>query len=111
MLKRAFILSILMLALFSMPAISGDIPTVAHTIAATTTSARNATAFQKPDGRLFINSDYEFWYKLGDSTVVAATSDHHVPAGIPIIIGRGMASHLAVIMASGSGNVYVTELK
>jgi hypothetical protein len=90
---------------------AADIPAAAQRISASTTSARNATAFGKYNGKLLIYCDSELWYKLGNSTVTATNTDHHLPPGMALVMDRGESDHLAVILGSGTATVYISEIR
>lgn len=53
------------------------------------------------------------FYRFGDSTVTAANTDVPLPAGAVEVVtvenrDASAETHMAVILASGSGSVYVT---
>lgn len=87
----------------------------AHTISASATSARNATAFHPATKIVSLFADVPVYVRMGDSTVAASASDHYFPDGIYYdfaISAHAAASytHIAVIRASGdNGSVYISE--
>lgn len=86
----------------------------AHTIAASTTSARNSTAFEADTSIVSLYADVPVYVRFGDSSVTAAATDHYFPAGIyyDFSIGNvrmGHHTHVAVLAADTDGNVYVSE--
>lgn len=85
-------------------------PINGQTISASTTSARNSTAFKRDEINVYSSS--EMYIKFGDSTVtVAATAgnyDMYLPAGSRDLNTRGK-THMAVILVSGTATVHVNE--
>lgn len=87
----------------------------AHSINATDTTARNASAFDEHTKIISVYSDIPVYLKMGDSSVEATTSDHFFPDGIYYDFAiEGNASvrytHIAVLRAGGSnGTVYISE--
>lgn len=51
--------------------------------------------------------------KLGDSTVVASTSDYdrYIPAGATIDLTNGGNTYIAVVLASGTDTAYINEFE
>lgn len=86
------------------------IPKIPHVINASTVSAKNSQPFGAYNTKLLICCENELWYQLGDSTVVATLTSHHIPAGVPMNITRGDAEYLAVVLSAGSAPVYVSEI-
>lgn len=87
-------------------------PANTHEISASTTTARNSTAFTRSD--IGIYCDTAVFVKLGGSDVEATTTagsgyDMHIPAGARVDISTGGATHVAVITNSGSDTVYINE--
>ena len=80
-------------------------------VAASGTTARTATAFENNDIGIYCATDC--YIKFGDSTVTATTTDGGydmlVAAGSRQDVRNGGASHVAVILASGSDTVYINE--
>lgn len=87
----------------------------AHSIAATSSSARNATGFAADTRVVSVCATGPVYIKFGNSSVTAAATDHYFPAGIyyDFAIGGDETAHythLAVLRASGSDCVvYVSE--
>ena len=86
----------------------------AHSISATATSARNASAFDAETKIVSVYASVPVYIKPGDSSVSATTSDHYFPAGVyyDIALGSerlGQATHLAVLRAETDGTVYISE--
>lgn len=75
------------------------------------TSARNTTAFTHSD--ITIRCETACYIKLGDASVVATTSDggydRYLSAGVDFDMKTGGASHVAIILASGSDTAYINE--
>jgi len=49
------------------------------------------------------------FFKFGDSTVTATTSDTPLPPGAYAIFHAADATYIAVILASGTGSIYATS--
>lgn len=87
----------------------------AHSIAATTSTARNSTAFNGSTEIVSIYTDVPVYIKMGDVTVTANSSDHYFPEGIyyDFAIGADNANHnthIAVLRAGAEdGTVYISE--
>lgn len=87
----------------------------AYTIAATATSARNATPFGSDTQIVSICATVPVFVKCGTSSVVATTSDHYFPAGFyyDIAIGGDGQKHtpyISVLRADNTdGFVYISE--
>lgn len=86
----------------------------AHVIAATVTSARNATAFDGETKVVSLYATEPVYVRFGDATVTATTSDHYYPSGIyyDFSIGGDKVphyTHIAVLRVSADGAVYVSE--
>lgn len=87
----------------------------AHSIAATATSARNATAFGTDTQVISICPTVAVFVKCGPSSVTATASDHYIPAGLYYDIaiggdGQKQTTHIAVLRAETSdGIVYISE--
>lgn len=89
-------------------------PGAAQTISATSTSARNSTAFNEETRVIGIYATVPVFVRLGDSTVTATSSDHYIPAEtyFDIAVGGGIPdqyTHAAFIRASSDGTVYISE--
>lgn len=86
----------------------------AHSIAASTTSARNSTAFNIDTRVISLYATVPVFVKFGTSAVTATASDHYFPSGVyyDFSIGGdkvGHYTHVAVIRASADGTVYISE--
>jgi P pilus assembly chaperone PapD len=86
----------------------------AHAITAGGTSARNSTAFNAQTQVISVYATTPVYLNFGDNTVTASNTDHYYPAGVyyDFAIGStrtGHNTHLAVLSASGTGTVYVSE--
>lgn len=86
----------------------------AHAISASTSSARNSTAFNSNTRVISFYATTPVYVKFGSSSVTAANTDHYFPAGVyyDIAIGGGPAAHythVAVLTLTGTGTVYVSE--
>lgn len=89
----------------------------AHMIAATATSARNASPFASTTRVVSVYATGPVYLRFGKSDVTAATTDHYYPGGIyyDFAINGGApgksqhATHLAVLAAGANATVYVSE--
>lgn len=87
----------------------------AHAINATSSSARNSTAFGADTQVISLYATVAVYVKFGTSSVTATSSDHYFPAGTyyDFSIGGGKVNHythVAVLRVGGSdGVVYVSE--
>ncbi|MEM9470288.1 MAG: hypothetical protein AAF988_09015 [Pseudomonadota bacterium] len=88
----------------------------AHTINTTTSSTRNATAFDGETKVISLYATEPVFVAFGDSAVTANLSDHFFPAGIyydvAISGGSGKASkdlYIAAIAESADGILYISE--
>lgn len=86
----------------------------AHNIIASGTSARNSAAFDADTRVVSLYAEVPVYVAFGDSSVTASASDHYYPDGIyyDFAIGgdqTGQATHIAVLAASASGAVYISE--
>lgn len=88
-----------------------------HTIAASATSARNATAFAATTRVVSVYATGPVFIQFGKSTVTATTSSHYYPDGIyyDFALSGGFSgksihyTHLAVLAADENCTVYVSE--
>ena len=89
----------------------------AHSIsAATGASARNSTAFDGDTRVISVYTDTDIYMIFGDSSITADAADHFFPAGLYYDFAIGGENsvhntHLAVLAASLSGTVYISEKK
>lgn len=89
----------------------------AHTIAASTSSARNSTAFSAETQVVSVYATGPVYLKCGGASVTAANTDHFYPDGVyyDFAIGGGDIkgphfTHLAVLRAGDEDcSVYVSE--
>lgn len=87
----------------------------AHTISATASSARNATAFSADTKIVSLYATVPVYVRMGNSTVAATSADHYFPEGTyyDLAIGAHAAAqytHIAVLrVGSESGTVYISE--
>jgi hypothetical protein len=89
----------------------------AHTISATATTARNATAFAATTKVVSVYATGAVYLRFGGSTVTAANTDHYFPEGTyyDFAIQGGKSgkgphnTHLAVIAAGSNCTVYISE--
>lgn len=92
-------------------------PGKAHSIAATGTSARNATAFELDTLVLSLYATVPVYVRFGNASVTATSSDHFFPEGTYYDFalsggadGKGPHhTHVAVLAAESSGTVYLSE--
>ena len=87
-------------------------PVNSHEISASTTTARNSTALKNANIHFYCSS--AAYVKFGDSTVTATTTpgtgyDKYITAGVEVDLATGGATHIAVILGSGSATAYVHE--
>lgn len=103
------------------PLVGGD-GAGAHHISASTTTARNSTAFNADTRAVEIMADDgDMFYRFGDpdganDTVAATTNDHKIRDGERLLYALGgdkqpQSTHVAVIMSSGTGTLSVTEIQ
>ena len=89
----------------------------AHSISATASSARNATAFNAATKVVSLYATGAVYVRFGNSSVTAAATDHYYPAGVyyDFAIAGGennkalQNTHIAVLAASGNCTVYISE--
>lgn len=86
----------------------------AHTIAASGTAARNATAFDADTRVISIYATVPVYLKFGDNTVTATNAAHYFPSGVyyDFAIGGGASghyTHVSALAVSSSGSVYISE--
>lgn len=92
-------------------------PGGAQTIAATDTTARNATGFPTNVSGVMVQNDVPVHLKFGDANVSASAADSYLAANSQVILSLGTEkvsgrfTHLAVLRNGDSnGNVFVSEL-
>lgn len=86
----------------------------AHSIAATSSSARNSTAFAAATRVVSLYASGPVYVKFGDSSVTATSSDHYYPTGLYYDFSLGgdgapHATHVAVLRADQNCTLYVSE--
>ncbi len=91
-------------------------PGGAHSVAATASSARNATAFNADTRVVSVYATGAVYLRFGNSLVTAASTDHYFPEGLyyDFAIGGGDRkgahhTHLAVLAAGSNCSVYISE--
>lgn len=89
-------------------------PSGAHSIAATASSARNATAFAADTQLVSLYATGPVYVKFGDSSVTATSSDHYFPSGVYYDFSLGgdkvpHYTHVAVLRVTADCAVYVSE--
>lgn len=87
-----------------------------HSISATSSSARNSTAFGADTQVVSLYATGPVYVKFGTSTVTAANTDHYYPDGLyyDFAISGGDSkgphyTHVAVLAAASNCTVYVSE--
>lgn len=97
------------------PALRLKVSGGAHTITASSLSARNSVAFNAGTRVVSVFASGPVFLRFGGSDVTANASDHYFPAGVyyDFAIGGGkvgQSTHLAVLRAEGSDcTVYLSE--
>ncbi len=86
----------------------------AHSIDVTSSSARNATAFDPQTRVISLYATGPVYIRFGSSSVTATSSDHYFPEGIyyDVSIGgddTGQYSHIAVISANYDCKLFISE--
>lgn len=88
----------------------------AHSLDATASAARNATAFSDETKVISLYATVPVYLKLGDSNVTATNGDHYFPANIyydiAITGGAGKGPHnpyLSVLSVADAGTLYISE--
>ncbi len=82
----------------------------AHEITVSGTSARNSTAFDTKTNVLWLYSTTDLHFKTGGADTTATTTDHFLPAGIRVPLPKTASrQYIAVIQASASGTLYISE--
>ena len=89
-------------------------PIGAHAINATSSSARNAIAFDDETRVISLYATGPVYVQCGDNTVMASSSNHYFPAGVyyDLAIGGDKTLHtpyIAVIAAESDCTVYISE--
>lgn len=87
-----------------------------HSISATSSSARNSTAFDAETQVVSLYATGPVYVRFGTSSITAANTDHYFPEGTyyDFAIGGGGAkgphsTHVAVLAAGSNCTVYVSE--
>jgi hypothetical protein len=89
----------------------------AHSISATSSSARNATAFDAATKVVSLYATGAVYVKFGGSGVTAANTDHYFPQGLyyDFAVSGGESgkgphnTHVAVLAAAGNCTVHISE--
>jgi len=87
----------------------------AHQIAASSSSTRNAIAFDAMTEIISIYATVPIYIRFGNAAVVAQATDHYFPAGIYYDLAiaaddQGRATHIAIMRAGDTdGSVYISE--
>lgn len=89
-------------------------PDGAHKIAATSSSARNTTAFNNTTRVVGLYATGDVYIKFGDNAESASSSDHYFPGGLyyDFAIGGDKNLHtpyLAVIAAAADCDIFISE--
>jgi hypothetical protein len=89
-------------------------PNGAHSISATLSSSRNATAFNNETHVVSLYTTGPVYIAFGGSNVTASASDHYFPAGLyyDFAIGGHKTfhnTHIAVMAADSACDVYISE--
>ncbi len=91
-------------------------PGGAQSIAATASSARNATGFDTATRVVSVYATGAVYLRFGNASVTAANTDHYFPAGLYYDFSvRGgdtkgaQHTHLAVLAAGSNCTVYISE--
>ena len=85
-----------------------------HQINATSSSNRNAVAFNEDTRVISIYATDAIRVNFGDATVVASISDHYFPANVYYDIAIGgdktaQSTHIAVLADNADCTVYISE--
>lgn len=88
----------------------------AHSIAISSSAARNSVAFDEETKVISIYATVDCYLKFGDDSVTATPSDHFFPANtyydVAITGGSGKGPHnayLSAIRVAEDGTIYVSE--
>ncbi len=88
----------------------------AHTVAISSTAARNGTAFNDDTKVISLFSTVSVYLKFGDASVTATPSDHYYPANmyydIAITGGSGKGAHnayVSVLRVDEDGSLFISE--
>lgn len=89
-------------------------PNGAHTINATSTSARNANAFDPNTRIISLYATGDVFIQFGDENIIADNTSHFFPAGLyyDFAIGGDKVMHtpyMAVIATNANCTVYISE--
>lgn len=88
----------------------------AHQVSLTTASARNSTGFNSETRVVEIRSTVDAFFQQGDGTITATTGGHFLPANTDRLVALGgdnqtQYTHIAAILASGTGTLYISEME
>lgn len=87
----------------------------AHSVAATSSSARNSTAFNSETRVVSVYATGPVYLRFGGSSVTASNTDHYYPGSVyyDFAIGGGgkigQFTNLAVLRADSDCTVYISE--
>ncbi len=85
-------------------------PGTAQQIVVTSTTARQTNAFASTTVAIAVYTTQNCFIRTGNSTVVAATTDHFLPAGFYTTLALKGDTYIAAISGGTNGTLYVSEL-
>ena len=85
-------------------------PGTAQQIAVTGTTAHQTTAFASDTVAIAVYTTQDCFIRTGNSSVVAATTDHFLPAGFYTTLALKGDIYLAAISNGTNGTIYLSEL-
>ena len=83
-------------------------PGVGHMVAIGASSTQS-TAFQSTTTAIQVCSTVACFISLGSNPTAVANTSSYLPANVPVIYSCNLGDKIAVIQASSSGSLYVTE--
>lgn len=90
-------------------------PGLAKTITTSGTTAKNSVPFDKNTKVIEVRATADCFYRFGDSTVTATSSDNFLASGetrtYSIAPGSNHYDYMAAIQSVAGGTVYITELQ
>lgn len=89
-------------------------PGASQTVSVTSTSARNATAFDAGTRVVGLYATTAMFIRFGTSSVTAASTDHYLPADTYMDIAIAgddtqTFTHVAAIRSASDGTLYISE--
>ena len=89
-------------------------PGFAQSVAVTSTSARNASAFDSETRVVGLYATVAMFVRFGGNTITAAVTDHYIPADTYMDISVAgddtqSFSYVAAIRAATDGTLYISE--